>query len=207
MKTKTEENNEDSSRNSEPKKESENLKVETLSLYQKLHLIMGEMGSIEKKGFNQHDKYKFLREADVAQKAQSLFCKYGILLNASLKSEKSEMIVNSKGNANLLCNVVMEYTLINVHNPQEQITSSAAGQGIDRGDKALYKALAGARKYFFSGTFCIGADDDAEKDSPDLDAAGEGYAGRPERQQATRAPANRGAGQSNGQQPQKGFNW
>ena len=40
------------------------------------------------------------------------------------------------------------------------------GEGIDKGDKAGYKAYTGAVKYYLANTFLVATGDDPEKDSP-----------------------------------------
>ena len=40
------------------------------------------------------------------------------------------------------------------------------GEGIDKGDKAGYKAYTGALKYYLANTFMVATGDDPEKDSP-----------------------------------------
>ena len=45
-------------------------------------------------------------------------------------------------------------------------TTVITGEGIDKGDKAGYKAYTGALKYFLANTFMVATGDDPEKDSP-----------------------------------------
>ena len=46
-------------------------------------------------------------------------------------------------------------------------TTHITGEGIDKGDKAGYKAYTGALKYYLANTFMVATGDDPEKDSPD----------------------------------------
>ena len=46
-------------------------------------------------------------------------------------------------------------------------TTIITGEGMDKGDKAGYKAYTGALKYFLADTFMVATGDDPEKDSPD----------------------------------------
>ena len=46
-------------------------------------------------------------------------------------------------------------------------TTKITGEGIDKGDKAGYKAYTGALKYFLANTFMVATGDDPEKESPD----------------------------------------
>ena len=45
--------------------------------------------------------------------------------------------------------------------------TTITGEGIDKGDKAGYKAYTGALKYYLANTFMVATGDDPEKESPD----------------------------------------
>ena len=45
-------------------------------------------------------------------------------------------------------------------------TTVITGEGIDKGDKAGYKAYTGALKYYFANTFMVATGDDPETESP-----------------------------------------
>ena len=46
-------------------------------------------------------------------------------------------------------------------------TTDITGEGIDKGDKAGYKAYTGALKYFLADTFMVATGDDPESESPE----------------------------------------
>lgn len=45
--------------------------------------------------------------------------------------------------------------------------TTITGEGIDKGDKAGYKAYTGALKYYLANTFMVATGDDPEKESPE----------------------------------------
>jgi hypothetical protein len=49
-------------------------------------------------------------------------------------------------------------------------SGSISGEGLDKGDKAGYKAHTGAMKYYLANTFLVATGDDAEKESPESKA-------------------------------------
>ncbi len=57
--------------------------------------------------------------------------------------------------------VVMAYTFTDVETGEE-ITTKVAGQGLDAGDKAPYKAMTGALKYALLQSFLLATGDDPE---------------------------------------------
>jgi hypothetical protein len=60
----------------------------------------------------------------------------------------------------------LEFSLIDVDTGFFE-TTEITGEGIDKGDKAGYKAYTGALKYFLADKFMVATGDDPEKESPD----------------------------------------
>ena len=58
----------------------------------------------------------------------------------------------------------LEFTLIDVETGFFE-TTIITGEGMDKGDKAGYKAYTGAVKYYLADTFLVATGDDAEKES------------------------------------------
>lgn len=142
-----------------------------MNLAQRLVAVMREAGSIEKLGYNDFNKYAYIKESDISKKMQALFCKYGIFVLANTVAHKATQSVSDKGKVQTFSQVEIEYTFINMDNPNETLTAKAYGEGVDTGDKAGYKASTGAHKYFLIRNFNLGSDEDAEKESPELTRA------------------------------------
>jgi hypothetical protein len=158
----------------------------TPNLYQRLVAIMAEAGTIKKLGFNEFDKYSYVKESDIAEKMQALFVKHGVFVTNSVIEHSSTQVTSSTGKPSILSSVVSLYTFINADNPSERHEVRAVGDGMDRGDKAIYKALTGAHKYFLIRNFNLGSEEDAEKESPEKESA------------PARAVAPQARGQQNG---------
>ena len=60
-----------------------------------------------------------------------------------------------------MARVVMAYTFADVDSGEE-IIAKVAGQGLDPGDKAPYKAMTGALKYALLQSFLLATGDDPE---------------------------------------------
>jgi hypothetical protein len=138
-----------------------------MNLYQKLIAIMSEAGTMAKKGRNEHQRYDYVREADVSEKFQELLVKHGVFVFSSVDDVTERETTNAKGRTNTFATVHVTYTFVNADNPEEQFKVGAAGSGVDVGDKGIYKALTGAHKYFLIRNFNLGSDDDAEVARPD----------------------------------------
>ena len=138
------------------------------NLYQRLLAIMAEAGTMKKAGFNDFNQYSYVKESDVAEKFQQLLVTHGVFLFSSVIKARSVQVQSSSGKPSILSAVHMLYTFVNADNPEEKFRVKAAGDGMDTGDKAIYKALTGAHKYLLIRNFNLGSDNDAETDSPEV---------------------------------------
>lgn len=122
------------------------------NLLKKLHKIISEDLYVEKKGYNDRQNYSFAREADVLEAVRKKFTENNLLLlTTTLDSHKVEKLTT----------VTVEFTIVDLDSGESH-TSMFEGQGMDGGDKGVYKAYTGAKKYFFLNTFMIATGDDPE---------------------------------------------
>lgn len=124
------------------------------SLYQKVLKIMSKVDWVKKTGYNSFHKYNYVTESDIVEYCRKLLVEEGLVMFNNVV----EYQVNGD-----IATVVIEYTLCDVDSG-ESLTSRIVGQGQDKGDKAFYKAYAGATKYFLMKTFLIPTGDDPEGD-------------------------------------------
>lgn len=140
------------------------------NLYQRLSAIQEAIGSVEKKGTNRHSNYTYIAQTDLVQALQGLFVEHGVQVMFGVVDVETKQVQSAKGKPNLLSTVITKYTFINVDDPEERFETLSAGDGMDVGDKAIYKAFTGADKYLFRNMFLIGGTDDPETDSPEIGA-------------------------------------
>ena len=69
-----------------------------------------------------------------------------------------------------MARVVMAYTFADV-DTGEEVVAKVAGQGLDPGDKAPYKAMTGALKYALLQSFLLATGDDPEDERVDTRSA------------------------------------
>ncbi|MGO9607791.1 MAG: hypothetical protein ACLQAT_31065, partial [Candidatus Binataceae bacterium] len=72
----------------------------------------------------------------------------------------------ARGDAVRMARVVMAYSFSDVDSGEE-IVAKVAGQGLDSGDKAPYKAMTGALKYALLQSFLLATGDDPEDERAD----------------------------------------
>lgn len=124
----------------------------------KLVDILKELGSVEKKGYNQNQRYHYMREVDVleALKAQ-LVAKKIILLTSSKHvetKEKAKIDKNENKVVEFVTTVSTTHTFID-SDSGETLSIDSVGQGYDSLDKGASKAITAATKYALMKTFMI----------------------------------------------------
>ena len=120
-------------------------------------------GILKKGGQNDYDHYSYFSEAQYKELFTELFSKN------NLELKFSEIEYNTFEGSGKNCNGRMtrlEFTLIDVETGFFE-TTVITGEGMDKGDKAGYKAYTGAVKYYLADTFLVATGDDAEKESPE----------------------------------------
>ena len=120
-------------------------------------------GILKKGGQNDYDHYSYFSEAQYKELFTELFSKN------NLELKFSEIEYNTFEGPGKNCNGRMtrlEFTLIDVETGFFESTV-ITGEGMDKGDKAGYKAYTGAVKYYLADTFLVATGDDAEKESPE----------------------------------------
>ena len=120
-------------------------------------------GILKKGGQNEYDHYSYFSEAQYKELFTELFSKN------NLELKFSELEYNTFEGSGKNCNGRMtrlEFTLIDVETGFFE-TTVITGEGMDKGDKAGYKAYTGAVKYYLADTFLVATGDDAEKESPE----------------------------------------
>jgi hypothetical protein len=130
-------------------------KLENQGLYKKLAVIMGEIGKVEKKGYNSFHKYHYVTESDLTDVVRDKLSSRGIVIIPSLRAVQHE---------DTLTTALMGFTFVDSETGERE-TCDWAGTGDDKGDKGLYKAYTGSLKYFLMKMFLISQGDDPEADT------------------------------------------
>lgn len=123
---------------------------------------LAEKGVLKRNGNNQYDNYSYFSEAQYKELFTKLFSNNGIELKFN------ELEYGTFEGQGKQCNGRMpkiRFTLFDAETGFYE-TTDITGEGMDKGDKAGYKAYTGALKYFLADTFMVATGDDPEKDSP-----------------------------------------
>ncbi|MGA7873181.1 MAG: ERF family protein [Candidatus Binatus sp.] len=146
-----------------------------LNLRQKLAEVRRRIGYIQKRGHNERQNYSYVTAADIAGSVGDILAELGVVVIPRLEDISYESAAG-RGEATRMARVVMAYTFADVDSGEE-IIAKVAGQGLDPGDKAPYKAMTGALKYALLQSFLLATGDDPEDERAD----GRYSAGNPER--------------------------
>ena len=129
-----------------------------------LRKALKDKGVLQKGGKNDFDRYTYFSEAQYKALFTELFSANGLELKFDeldyLTFEGSEKQANGRMPR-------LEFTLFDIDTGFFEKTN-ITGEGIDKGDKAGYKAYTGALKYYLANTFMVATGDDPEKESPEV---------------------------------------
>ncbi len=133
----------------------------------KMLAVMAAVGHIPKRGKNLSQNYQYVTEADMADGVRDAMVKNGVaLFVTTLERSVAVDAVKTKFGAQNLTTVKMQFTFMDVESG-EKFESIFYGDGMDGGDKGLYKAMTGADKYALMKEFLVPTGDDPELDAPE----------------------------------------
>lgn len=124
---------------------------------------LAEMGILKREGNNIFERYKYFSEAQYKELFTRFFAESG------LEIKFTELAYDTFDGSEKQANGRMpklRFTLFDVSTGFFEETD-ITGEGIDKGDKAGYKAYTGALKYYLANTFLVATGDDPETESPD----------------------------------------
>jgi hypothetical protein len=135
-----------------------------LNIYQRLNLIMSELGAIGKTQKNQQQKFMFRGIDQVYNSLNPLLIKYGVMTIPTILDQTQEFVTTNSGKQTKNVVAKVKYTFCDINGDKLDVITM--GEGMDFGDKATSKALAIAHKYAIFQLFCIPTEEVA-KDDPD----------------------------------------
>lgn len=126
----------------------------------KMAAAMAEVGRVEKRGRNTAQDYKYARADDVAEQTRGVLAKHGIALFADVLEDGVREIVippakeGFTGKTLRVSRVRVAWTFVDSETGESR-TVHTPGEGMDSGDKGIYKAMTGAMKYALMLGFLI----------------------------------------------------
>lgn len=132
-------------------------------IFHKLAKITADIGAIGKTNKNSFQNYNFRSVGQAMAALQPLLVKYNVVLQPCFG--EVQLHQQEKGYT-ATCGLSLTFYDADT---DTSLMVRSVGQGADAGDKAMYKAMAGAFKYAVFTTFCVPEDGaDAEFSEPEV---------------------------------------
>ena len=144
-----------------------------LLIYEKMPLVMKEIGAIGKNQKNSAQGFKFRGIDDFVNSLYPALTKHGVFMALRCVSEQHELkeVTRSNGKAGVdkHVTILMEYDFF-AEDGSKVTVGPIPAEGLDSGDKATNKALSAALKYALIQTFSVPTEDmaEADLDSPEI---------------------------------------
>ena len=134
------------------------------SLARKVLDVAASVRGVEKTGRNSFHKYDYVTENDLLNAVVPGLEENGVMVFTSTVQQSIIETETKKGDLEFMTVVTTAHTFIDGETGA-QMTVYSQGQGSDKGDKGVYKAITGSNKYFLYKSFLKAAGDDPEADS------------------------------------------
>lgn len=144
-------------------------------IYNKMSLVMKEIGFVGKNQKNAAQGFKFRGIDDMINALYPALTKHGVFMAPRVTSYTQELrdVTRSNGKQGVDKHVAMlvEYDFFTTDGSKVTVGPIAA-EGLDSGDKATNKALSAALKYALIQTFSVPTEDmaDSDSDSPQIES-------------------------------------
>ena len=129
-------------------------------LVAKLAWVMAGIKHVPKRGHNSFHGYDYATEADIADAVREGLAEQGVMIVPSVDKLEWREVETKNGKAS----IATLHVRFTVTDGPEKIEFLMIGEGLDSGDKAVYKAMTGAQKYMLLKLFLISTGDDPEAD-------------------------------------------
>lgn len=124
-----------------------------------------DLKPVGKSGQNTFDKYSYAKLEDYVSAVTPVLQKHGLFMVSSVEDViRLEYRTTGSGKIENVAQVKVAVRIYHVSG--EWIETTCFGEGQDRADKAIYKAVTGARKYAIAAALGLATTDDPEADSP-----------------------------------------
>src|SRR5919204_5945698 len=128
------------------------------------------VGNVEKSGRNARHGYDYVTIDDVVRAARTALLAQGLLVHSEITAI-DEREIRSQNSSGLLIRLETRWRVLDAETGETSVHPWTSYGSDYPGDKALYKALSGARKYFLIDLLQIAVGDDPEAEDP-VPAAG-----------------------------------
>lgn len=134
-------------------------------IYKAIADVLSEVGAVGKDGQNAFDKYRYRSIDAVMNAMHPAMAKYGVFVMPEVLEQSREERGSRNGGVLIYSIIKVRYTFY--AEDGSSLTATVIGEGMDKGDKSVNKAMSAAFKYALFQVFCIPTDEfsDSEDES------------------------------------------
>ena len=140
-----------------------------MNVYEKIHAVMQDVEYLQKDDTvgEGRSSYKAITEEKVTTAVRAALVKHGlVIVPVEIEHKREDQPVTDKyGNEKVyrLSTVNVKYRVQNIDDPEDYVTATSCGTGVDTQDKGAGKAMTYAYKYLLLRTFAIPTGEDPDK--------------------------------------------
>ncbi len=136
-------------------------------IYEAIAAVMADVGAVGKNASNDFDHYKYRGIDAVMNAMHPAMTRHNVFVTPEVLEQSRENRTSKKGDPMIYSISKVRYTFYTTDG--SFVTATVVGEGMDRGDKSMNKAMSAAFKYALFQVFCIPTEEmvDSEKDSPE----------------------------------------
>lgn len=136
-------------------------------IYKAIADVLSDVGAVGKDGQNAFDKYRYRSIDAVMNAMHPAMAKHRVFVIPEVLEQSREERGAKSGGALIYSIIKVRYTFY--AEDGSSLTATVIGEGMDKGDKSVNKAMSAAFKYALFQVFCIPTDEfsDSEDESPE----------------------------------------
>lgn len=140
-------------------------------IYTAIAEVLQDVGVVGKDATNTFDRYKYRSIDAVMNAMHPAMAKHGVFVTPEVLEVTQDERNSKDGKAMIYSVAKVKYTFYTKDG--SSVSATVCGEGMDRGDKSLNKAMSAAFKYALFQTFCIPTEEmvDSETESPEISGA------------------------------------
>lgn len=141
-----------------------------MDIYSAIHAVLADVGAVGKDATNTFDKYKYRSIEAVMNAMHPAMAKHGVFVTPEVLEVTRDERTSKDGKAMIYSVAKVRYTFWTLDG--SSVSAVVCGEGMDRGDKSLNKAMSAAFKYALFQTFCLPTEEmvDSETETPEIAA-------------------------------------
>lgn len=136
-------------------------------IYKAIADVLSDVGAVGKDGQNAFDKYRYRSIDAVMNAMHPAMAKHRVFVIPEVLEQSREERGAKSGGVLIYSIIKVRYTFY--AEDGSSLTATVIGEGMDKGDKSVNKAMSAAFKYALFQVFCIPTDEfsDSEDESPE----------------------------------------